>query len=76
MRAFGDRAQSTSEDCEAQLNAIVPWKPLIAVTDMGVAADWPCNTNKGEAEKLKSSGPSTVWEIAGDVLPRRFESPL
>jgi hypothetical protein len=60
LRTPGDRPQSTSEDGEAQLNAIVPWKPLMAVTDTGVAADWPCATENGEAEKLKSSVPSTV----------------
>jgi hypothetical protein len=46
------------------------------VTDTGVAADWPWATKYGDAENLKSSWPSTVWEMTGEVLPRRFESPL
>src|ERR1017187_1570324 len=76
VRTVGDRPQSISEDGEAQLNVIVPWKPLIAVTVTGVAPVLPWATENGETARLKSWEPRTLWEIAGDVLPRRLESPV
>jgi hypothetical protein len=75
LRTLGEKPQSTV-DCETQLHAIVPWKPLSAVTDIGVTAVCPWPTDNGETEKLKSAGPRTVCEIACDVLPSRLESPL
>jgi hypothetical protein len=72
----GSNPQSTSEDGVAQVNEITPWKPLIEVTETDAAADCPWATDNGEAERLKSSGPSTVWLITPEPLPKRLESPL